>query len=184
MPSTEDLAKAARMQEVSAFAELVRCYERPAILTAYSVLGDFHLAQDVAQEAFVVAYRRLGQLRHSASFGPWVMRITYRLALRLLRRRTAKGIGTEQTIGGDDASISPTPVAPPNSNDWLEEYNEVVQQLARLPEHERIVMVMRYVDRRSVGEIAKATGHPAGTVTKRMSRAIQRLRTWLNGEPS
>ena len=44
----------------SAFAELVRCYERAAIITAYSVLKDFHLAQDAAQEAFVIAYQRLG----------------------------------------------------------------------------------------------------------------------------
>ena len=57
MPSTEELVKAAQAGEISAFAELVRRYERAVIITAHSVLGDFHLAQDAAQEAFLQRIR-------------------------------------------------------------------------------------------------------------------------------
>ncbi len=92
MPSTEELVKAAQVGEGSAFAELVRRYERAAIITAHSVLGDFHSSQDVAQEAFIIAYRELKQLRDAASFGPWLLQIARRRSLRLQRRRTAEAV--------------------------------------------------------------------------------------------
>ena len=168
MPLTEELVKAARSGGAPDFADLVRRYERAAIITAYSVLSDFHLAQDAAQEAFVIAYQRLGQLRNAASFGPWLLRIARRQALRQRRRRKAERIAP----GVVDRPAKET-------RDWMEPYEEVVQQIARLPEHERIVVVMRYVDGRSVQEIADLTGRPVGTVTKQLSRAIQRLRHWL-----
>jgi RNA polymerase sigma-70 factor, ECF subfamily len=168
MPSTEELVKATQAGEPSAFAELVRRYERAAIITAHSVLLDFHLAQDAAQEAFVIAYQRLGQLRDAASFGPWLLRIARRQALRHRRGRNA-----EQLVIECVNSVAT------KSCDWMEPYQEVVQQLARLPEHERIVVVMRHVDGRSIKEIADATGRPIGTITKQLSRAIERLRGWL-----
>jgi len=141
-------------------------------------LGDFHLAQDVAQEAFVTAYQRLSQLRDAASFGPWVLRITRRRALRLLRRRRVGEMPGEESVDGRAY------IAAANRDDWMEPYAEVVQQLVRLPEHERLVTVMRYVDGQSVSQIADATGKPVGTITKQLSRAIERLRTWLNKVPS
>jgi RNA polymerase sigma-70 factor, ECF subfamily len=168
MPSTEELVKAAQTGGAPIFADLVRRYERAAIITAYSVLKDFHLAQDAAQEAFVIAYQRLGQLRHSAAFGPWLLRIVRRRAFRLRRGRKAERIASE----GVDRAATET-------GDWMEPYEEVVQQIARLPEHERIVVIMRYVDGRSVQEIADLCGRPVGTVTKQLSRAIERLRHWL-----
>ena len=63
--------------------------------------------------------------------------------------------------------------------EWIEAYREVVEQIARLPEHERLVAVMRYVDGRTMREIAEATGRPEGTITKQLSRAIERLRHWF-----
>jgi RNA polymerase sigma-70 factor, ECF subfamily len=168
MPSTEELVKATRSGGAAVFADLVRRYERAAIITAQSVLKDFHLAQDAAQEAFVIAYGRLGQLRDAASFGPWLLRIVRRRALRLERRRKA------------DRVVADCVDRPARETcDWMEPYEEVVQHIARLPEHERIVVVMRYVDGRSVQEIADLCGRPVGTVTKQLSRAIERLRNWL-----
>jgi RNA polymerase sigma-70 factor, ECF subfamily len=168
MPSTEELVKAAQAGGTAAFAELVRRYERAAIVTAYSVLGDFHWAQDATQEAFVIAYQKLGRLRDLASFGPWLLRIARHWALRLKRGRKA------ETAGMDCDEFTAT-----RADDWMEPYREVARQIARLPEHERIVTVMRYVDGLSVKEIAELTGRPVGTITKQLSRAIERLRNWL-----
>lgn len=169
MPSTEELVKAAQVGEGSAFAELVRRYERAAIITAHSVLGDFHSSQDAAQEAFIIAHQELKQLRDAASFGPWLLQIARRRSLRLRRNRNAEPIGTECVD-----------LATTRINGWMEPYADVVQQLARLPDHERIVTVMRYVDGHSVKEIADLTGRPVGTITKQLSRAIRRLRDWLD----
>ena len=168
MPSTEELVRATQAGETSAFAELVRCYECAATITAHSVLKDFHLAQDAAQEAFVIAYQRLYQLRDAASFGPWLLRIARHQALRLRRGRNAEQIA----VGCVDCAAAET-------SNRMEPYEEVVQQIARLPEHERIVVVMRYINGRSIRDIADATGRPVGTITKQLSRAIKRLREWL-----
>ena len=62
--------KAAQAGDTSAFAELVRRYERAAIITAHAILSDFHASQDAAQEAFVTGYQKIKQLRDAASFGP------------------------------------------------------------------------------------------------------------------
>jgi RNA polymerase sigma-70 factor, ECF subfamily len=168
MPSTEELVKAARSGEPSAFAELVRRYERTAIITAYSLLGDFHSAEDAAQEAFVSAYQMLGQLHDAGSFGPWLLRIVRRRALRLRRGRNPEQSAVECVDRAETKTCG-----------WIQPYEEVVQQIARLPEHERIVVVMRHVDGRSIREITELTGRPIGTITKQLSRAIERLRKWL-----
>lgn len=165
MPSSEELVKATRAGDASAFAELVRRYERAAIITAHSVLGDFHLAQDAAQEAFVYAHSMLNQLRNAASFGPWLLRIAHRRAIRLQRRRNAERTGADR--------IEP---AVKEAGHWMEPYETVAREIARLPEHERIVVVMRYVDGCSIKDIADTTGRPVGTITKQLSRAIERLR--------
>ena len=166
MPSTEELVKAAQVGEGSAFAELVRRYERAAIITAHSILGDFHSSQDAAQEAFIIAYQELEQLRDAALFGPWLLQIARRRALRLQRNRNAERTRTECV----DLATTPT-------NDWMEPYLDVVQQLARLPEHERIVTVMRYVDGHSVKEIAVMLGLKENTVSVKYRRVLQKLRS-------
>lgn len=168
MTSTAELVKAAQAGEKTAFAELVRHYELAAIVTAYSVLDDFHSAQDAAQEAFIIAYQRFAQLRDAESFGPWLLRIARHRAVHLKRSRKIESV-----------DVDCVQLATTKNPDWMEQYREVVEHLARLPEHERIVTVMRYVDGQNVQEIANSTGRPVGTITKQLSRAIERLRYWL-----
>jgi len=115
----------------------------------------------------------LNRLRSAAAFGPWLLRIARRRAIRLQRRRKAERIGTN---GIDYAARE--------ASNWMEPYEAVAQQIARLPEHERIVVVMRYVDDCSIKDIADATGRPVGTITKQLSRAIERLRGRLVETPS
>ncbi len=162
---SEELVKLAQSGDTTALAELVKRYQRASILTAYAVLGDFHASQDAAQEAFIIAWQKLDGLRNPASFGPWLLRIVRRRALRLLRQRKP---------GATQIEVIDLPEKQPL--DWLGKYRDVVEQIARLPEHERLIMVMRYVDGQSVKDIASFTDRPIGTVTKQLSRAIQRLR--------
>jgi RNA polymerase sigma-70 factor, ECF subfamily len=173
MPSTEELVTAVRCGDKSAFAQLVRLYERAAIITAQAVLRDFHAAQDAAQEGFVIAYSKLDQLREAAAFGPWMLAIVRREALVVQRKTRVHAIDPE-TLATTTGRQSV----------WIKQYEEVVDQLARLPENERTVVVLRYIEGHSVQEIADTIGRPVGTVTKQLSRAMHRLRKWLLEVPS
>ena len=173
MPSTEELVKAVRAGEKSAFAQLVQLYQRAAIVTAHSVLRDSEHAQDAAQDAFVIAYTKLNQLRAPAAFGSWLLKIVRRRASLIQRERREERLGSNYLAADSE-----------QSSDWLQRYEEVVEQLARLPEHERTVVVLRYVNGHSVQEIADTIGKPVGTIKKQLSRALERLRRWLSEVPS
>jgi RNA polymerase sigma-70 factor (ECF subfamily) len=152
-----------------AFAELVRRYERTVIVTIWAIVRDFHTAQDVGQETFLIAYRNLGSLRTPNAFSAWLQRIARREALRAARR------GKTVTSVAETARLA----TPAESPAWAETYAGVVDKLGRLPEQERTLVVLRYLDGHSIAEVVEMTGRPVGTVTKQLSRAIGRLRKWF-----
>jgi RNA polymerase sigma-70 factor, ECF subfamily len=167
MRTNDELISAILSGDQAAFAELLRRYERAAWATAWKVLRDYHAAQDATQNAFVEAYRCLGQLRSPDHFGVWLLRITRREALRLARRR---GQAHLLVVPGDHPASEAGERLTQQSGDLL-------LAIARLPEHERLVIALRYLDGHSVAEVARLTGRPVGTVTKQLSRAIERLRS-------
>lgn len=169
MRPTAELVTKALADDRAAFAELVRRYQRAVLSTAWSVLHDYHLAQDVAQDSFLLAYRNLRSLRDAKTFGPWLLTLARREAVRRSQKvRVAVAIESVQ-----ESMISMTV---PTGN---ERFEELVKSVGRLPEHEQEVVVFRYIDAYSVAEVAELTGRPVGTVTKQLSRAISRLRQWL-----
>ena len=168
MPNTEELVKAVRVGHKSAFGDLVRLYERAAIITAHSVLRDYDKAQDAAQEGFMIAYTKLNQLSAAAAFGPWLLKIVRRRAALMQRERRTVALRSEIAT----ASCA-------QSSNWIHRYEDAMEQIGRLPEHERMVVVLRYVDGHSVQAIADTTGKPVGTINKQLSRALVRLRKSL-----
>src|SRR5947209_20057011 len=87
MEDLHTLVSRAQAGDLRAFDRLVRRFQDLAVGYAYSVLGDFHLAEDAAQEAFIGAYRTLPQLRAAAAFSGWLQRIVFRSCLHLRRGR-------------------------------------------------------------------------------------------------
>jgi len=71
MKDTESLVRAARAGDLAAFSGIVRKFQDMGYGCAYAILGDFHLAEDVTQEAFIEAYRNLPKLRSAAAFPAW-----------------------------------------------------------------------------------------------------------------
>jgi len=167
MPSTEELVNAAKAGKKTAFAELVRRYEGTVLVTAWSVMGDYHAAQDVAQDAFVIAFRKLIQLRDGRTFGPWLLSIVRREGIRAKQKRIRRSEVAEpcDTFAADEG--------------WWTEFQDILPTLEQLPDQERLVVSLRFIDGLSVREIADATRRPIGTVTKQLSRAIKRLRGFI-----
>lgn len=164
-PSDAELARGATRGDLASFEQLVTRYERSVRSIARAFFADSHNCDDVTQEAFVAAFRGLRALREPERFGPWLMQITRRTATRVKEkesRRRLPGL-PEEPAGREPETRS----------------QELLMLIERLPEQERLVITMRYFDGHSSQEIADATGIPTGTVTKRLSRAYERLRQWL-----
>ena len=164
-----ELVKAVVAGDRRMFAELVERYERAVRGVAMNVLADHHAAQDATQEAFVVAYRKVGSLRNGRAFGPWLLRIAHREAVRMARQRP-KAVQLETLAdfpaGERDGRLD-------------EASRRLLGEVMRLPEHERDVLMHKHFGGHGVRSIAEMTGRPVGTITKQLSRAYDRLRRRL-----
>ena len=87
MEELATLVERSRSGDLTAFETLVRRFQDMACGYAYSILGDFHLAEDAAQEAFVDAYGKLYQLREPKAFAGWFRRIVFKHCDRVTRRK-------------------------------------------------------------------------------------------------
>jgi RNA polymerase sigma-70 factor (ECF subfamily) len=169
-----------------AFRLLVERESRAVIAACTRILGDRAEAEDVAQEAFVIAYRSLGSWRSDGPFGAWLARIAVRLAVRRAaqRRQVAwldplaaesdrPGEERYRTSGGVDA------VDPAHTVVRSERDAHLRAAVAALEEPYREVVAMRFFAERSLAEIATATDRPLGTVKTHLHRGLARLRRAL-----
>ena len=148
---------------------LVKRYERPVRVVALDVLGDYHSATDVSQDAFVKAYEHLAELRKHKAFGPWLMKITRRCALDSVRRRPK-----ETRLETQIAAAIENP-----DGQLAEDKQRLLAAVVKLPGAEKQVVMLRYFGDNSVNDVAKILGRSVGIVTKQLSRAHKRLRSIL-----
>ena len=173
---TSQLVELARTGDRTAFVELVNRYQRVATTRAWSVIGDFHLAQDIAQDAFVIAFRKLDSLKDSASFGPWLLQICRREAIRFSKRNDFDRTVSLESFDLFDGSRQQTS----GDDDWKQKHAQVIAAIAKLPDHEQEAVVLHYLDGQSAKQASEILGRPIGTITKQLSRAIKKLRARLS----
>ncbi len=155
------------------FRVLVKRYERATLGTALAVLGDFHAAQDAAQNAFLMAYQNLRSLRKRDAFGAWMLKITRREALRMARARPDTAEAELDELGTRSGRQSPDALN--------QQRRELLEAVMQLPEHERHTVMLHYFDGHTAPEIARINDLSVGTVTKQLSRARNRLRERMEG---
>jgi len=154
-----------------AFGELARRYERTVYATALRRTGDTFEAQELVQEVFIQAMRKLEQLREPAAFGGWLRQITARMASnRMSRRRNF--LATEPEILSGVCVESATPLSAALAN---ERSQQVRQGLRRLRELDRETLVAFYVKGRSLIEMSDDFSSPVGTIKRRLHVARKRL---------
>jgi RNA polymerase sigma-70 factor (ECF subfamily) len=154
-----------------AFAELVGEFYEIAFRWAFSRLKDADLAQDAVQEAFVVAYQMLPQLKEAKAFAGWFKQIVLSQTYRLLR--DTRPLTNAVDLSRDMMAVEPGPVALVE-NDELKE--RVMTAVQALPEKEQIVTRLFYLNGYSQKEIARLLELPLTTVKKRLQYARQNLR--------
>ena len=154
-----------------AFGELVRIFQDMAYACAYARLGDFYLAQDAAQEAFISAWQRLAQLRQPEAFPRWFRRIVLTECNRLTRGKRLP------TISLDEGLHLNSPHADPQTAIETDELTKAVfTAINKLALNERMVVVLFYVKEHSQIEISAFLDVPETTVAKRLYSARARLR--------
>jgi RNA polymerase sigma factor (sigma-70 family) len=154
-----------------AFGELVIRFQDMAFGCAFAVLGDACLAQDTAQEAFVVAWQKLAQLREPAAFPGWFKRIVLTQCNRLLRCKRLQILPLE--AGANESTRDPGPHFSAERQQLL---TRVLQAINALPENERLVTTLFYVDGYTQADIGEFLEVPVSTVNKRLYSARQRLK--------
>ncbi len=169
MESDAEFVSSVRRGDVEAFGRLIERYERSVLAAALAELRDVHLAEDVAQQTLLLAFRRLDTLRDEGKFGPWLMQIARRQVVDAVRARRVP-----VSVPLDDSQHETADAS--GNQDWIEN-EHLLSLVARLPDHERVLVGLRYFDGHSMAEIAGITGRPIGTVTKQLSRATRRLRS-------
>ena len=149
--------------DADAYALLVQRHQRAAVAAAHHLTGDREAARDIAQDAFVDAWRGLNGLRDQAKFAGWLIGIVRNKCRAFIRARTPGDVPL------DDA---PTPSVDPPGPDG----GPMSEMLGMLPLKDRELLAMRYIAEMSYSEIAAQTGQTVNNVRVRCCRARQRLR--------
>ncbi len=153
--------QATRKGDIDAFGWLAKAYERPAIATAYRLLGNSHDASEVVQEAFLRAYRSLDRLNEPSRFGPWLLRIVSNLSLNARRsRRGGTKVAWDEQWGTEGAkNAEGEPVAETTAPDRRAEGRElgiaIDEALQTLPEKQRLALVLFAIEGWAQKDIAE-----------------------------
>lgn len=183
MSLTDDpaLITRARGGDRKAFELLVAQHTRYAGAVAMGVVGDYHMALDVIQEAFIKVFHGLDQLEDPARFRPWLRNVVRTTGLDAMRRRKVAG-RSGQALPGEEEGTQPLPapaVRPEEVAEREELREQIREEIGSLPESQREVVYLKYIEGLSYEAIAEATGLTQGTIESRLFRARASLRQRL-----
>jgi RNA polymerase sigma-70 factor, ECF subfamily len=141
---------------------------------AYSVLRHQEDAEDVAQEAFVRAHQRFGQIRDRGRLRSWLVRLTWRLAIDRQRSDRRRALRETAHLREQPTTSAPADVLA------AERARQLWQAIDSLPEKLRVVVVLANMDGHDLNDVAKLLSLPVGTVKSRMFQARALLREALS----
>ena len=174
--------RAAKRGDVHAFNELVLSYQDRVYTVALRILHDPASADDIAQETFVTAFRKLDQFK-GGNFRAWLLRITTNACydeLRRHKRRPADSIDDDDYDVDADSRLATGESENPESYAQRAELKSAIEQcFEQLSDEHRLVVTMSDVEEYSYDEIASLAKISLGTVKSRISRARARLRDCL-----
>lgn len=181
----EELIRRCRREDLSALEELLSRYRNRLMAFIYSVVRDYHLAEDIFQETFLRVYREARGFREGSSFKTWLYTIALNLArdaLRRSKRRPEISLETEMGSGreGEPGRVSdliPGREPGPREEAGGRELEEILErELSVLSEDHRRVIVLSRLNGLKYREIAEVLGIPSGTVRSRLHYALEQLR--------
>lgn len=170
-----ELIRTAKEGDRDALIQLLREVETPLYRTAFYMLGNEQDALDATQDALIKIYKSFSSFEQKAKFLTWAQRIVTNVCIDKYRKR-------KDSISIDENEF----VLNDYGTNYVEEEfertmmaNELRQAIDKLPEHHRIVVIMRYIQDLSYKEIAEAVDLPLNTVKSYLFRARQQLQCLL-----
>ena len=182
----EDLVSRLQAGDEAAFADLLRIHGGRLLATARRLLRQDADAQDAVQEAFLSAFRAIGDFDGRSALGTWLHRIVVNASLQRIRKRDRH---PEQTLENLTPSFDATGHHTRRPPIWTESPEALMQQadvrrlvretIDELPESARTALLLRDVEGLSTAEVAAALGIEPGAARVRVHRARQALKTLL-----
>jgi RNA polymerase sigma-70 factor (ECF subfamily) len=177
--SDAELVLRTRSGDIQAFGELVRRYQTSVFNVCYRMAGERREAEDLAQEAFLRAFRRLSSYDESRPFGPWMRRLAANLSLNALQRKAPSEVPLveEQESDPGHGLGMPEPMTLQN-----ERAAAVRRAIQGLPPHFRAVVELRHYQGMSYAEIAESLSLPMSDVKSHLYRARRQLAQALEAD--
>jgi RNA polymerase sigma-70 factor (ECF subfamily) len=179
------LVKLAKRGDTRAFGKLMLRYQNKIYRLARRMTETDEDAEDVLQEAFIKAFRKLSTFKERSKFSTWLYRITVNMALMKLRRRKLSTVSLSEPVETEDSSIqrdiengSPDPLERLLGTESAEILDKAI---AGLRPSYRAVFVLRHVEGLSTRETARVLQIDVPAVKSRLHRARKELRTRLLG---
>ena len=187
--SDEVLAGDAKAGNTEAYGELVRRYWKVAFAAAFAELGDTHIAEDVAQQGFLVGFQRLHQLRSKGRYASWILKIVTNDARRARKRSRSRPVrfsdsaptcAHEWPTTTQRSGLRQEPQTDPSIR-LLEAEGKakVWEAMRRLRPKDRAVVLLRYFEGLSFTAISKRTGQSQGVLRVQLHRSLSRLKREL-----
>lgn len=171
MADINELIKKSIGGDTEAFGEVVERYQDMAVGYAYSILGDFHYAQDAAQEAFIQAYLNIKKLSEPKAFCSWLRKIVLSSCNRIIRKKKLNTISLdiiEEVPNYEDNTL--------NEFDKIYTRNKILSILKSLPKEQRSLIVLHYINDYSYKEISAFLNLPVTTINNRIHSVKKKIK--------
>ena len=181
MTNEKELIRRVLDGDHTAFAEIVSLHEDKVFRLCLRMTGNREDAEDLAQEAFVKAWRGLRFYKQEAAFSTWLYRLTSNVCIDFLRQKKRR-VAQSLTLQDEEQTLIeiPDPAPAPDEQAQTQEVRHcIAAAMGQLEEESRLVLMLRVVDELSYDEIAQITDLKVGTVKSRLARAREKLRKIL-----
>lgn len=156
----------------AAFARITRAHYDLVYRIAWRMLGASGEAEDVAQDAFLRLWRNAGQVREAGSLRAWLARVATNLAIDRLRRRRPADVSEVPELADPDPG-------PDRQVEWRAAGEIVNAAIARLPERQRVALVLTYYEELPNADVAEVLGVSVEAVESLLARARRKLKEVL-----
>lgn len=171
-----ELIKKMQGGDSSAFEEIFHLYGQKAVRTAFFITGNRFLSEDVVQEAFILCYRKIGNLKNPELFKPWFFKIVTRLSWKYQSRggkeTPVRDIfeRAEKALTGRDGSFEIFKKS---------EYEELYAAINKLDKKSKTIIILFYFNDFSIKEISRIMDCFQGTVKSRLFNSRKKLKKYL-----